>query len=347
MKRVVILIGITLSFLLIVSGTAMGQSEDVLIDFSELVEDVDGENEATTIDFSTVAGTSFTEKEKEQMKTSLKISNWEVKLASSSQTVENMRYSKVMPTPVSENSRFYAGDTVLGVRIHFPQGDYNSWAMVQPPFEIPAYATNDEESAAGNQLNMETGRKFDGYGVLKNVGTMKEVTMSILGRNFPHGVSLMIEDENGEERELFMKYVDHRGWRDITWANPNYIEDVRNRELRTRPMYPKSAPMIKLKGIVFYRDKEAVGGDFVSYVKDVSVVYDKAIIDEEDQEVDDEAVWGILAERERARRNTELQRLGEKMVLRMLEEEKMQAAGGGEATDAEEGAEEPATEPAE
>ncbi len=346
MKRVVILIGITLSFLLLMTGTAMGV-EEVMIDFSNLTEDYQGENEATTIDFSDQASTNYTEEEKAQMKTSLAISNWEVQLASSSKTVENMSKSKVMPTVVSENSRRFPGETVLGVRIHFPQGDYNSWAKVVPPFEIPAYATNDTESQTGQQLNMETGHKFDGYGVLKNVGTIKEVTMQILGRNFPHGVSVLIEDETGRERELFMQYVDHTGWKDAGWQNPNYITDVRNRELRTRPMYPKMAPMVKLLGILFYRDKEALGGDFVSYIKDISVVYDKAVMNEEDQEVDDEQVWGILAEREASRRNRELERLGEKMVLRMLEEKKMDSYGEGEADQAggnEGGAAEPATE---
>ena len=29
--------------------------------------------------------------------------------------------------------------TVLGARIKFPEGSYNSYAIIKPPFEIPAY----------------------------------------------------------------------------------------------------------------------------------------------------------------------------------------------------------------
>lgn len=327
MKRFFIFIAVSLSFMLALTGVVFAE-EGVLIDFATLTEDVDGENEATLIDFSSVVGSSYTEEEKAEMKTSLKITNWEVDLASSSQTVDNERYSYVLPTVVSENSRFYAGETVMGIRIHFPTQEFNSWARVVPPFEIPAYMTNEEESAVGNNLNMGAGDKFNNFGVLKNVGVIKEISMNILGRNFPHLVGIDLLDADNRKRQVTLDYLDFTGWRTITWSNPNYIEDVRNRELRKRPLYPKTAPMVKLLGIVFYRDKEAVGSDFVTYIKDINVTYDKAVLDDVNRDVEDEAVWGILAARERNRRNTELKQLGEKMVLRRLEDQKMHSDGG-------------------
>lgn len=331
MKRFFIFITVSLIFLLVASAAVFAE-EATLIDFSTLVEDADGENEATMIDFSTVVGTNYSEEEKTEMKTSLKVENWEVDLASSSKTVDNERLSYVMPTVVSENSRYYAGDTVMGVRIHFPEQDFNSWAIVEPPFEIPTYMTNENESSIGNNLNMSAGSKFDGYGVVKNVGPIKEISMNIIGRNFPHLVGLVINDNENRERQITMDYLDFAGWRNITWSNPNYINDVRNRELRKRPMYPETAPTVKLLGIIFYRDKDAVGSDFVTYIKDIGVVFDKAILDDVNRDVDDEAVWGILSERERNRRNTELKMLGEKMVLRILEQKKMHLTGSDEET---------------
>ena len=32
----------------------------------------------------------------------------------------------------------------MGVRIHFPLADFNSWAKIQPPFEIPAFEKYDD-----------------------------------------------------------------------------------------------------------------------------------------------------------------------------------------------------------
>jgi hypothetical protein len=65
------------------------------------------------------------------------------------------------------------------------------------------------------------------------------------------------------------------------------------------------------------------GGDFISYVKDVTVVYDQAIIQDVDTDLNHEEVWGILSQREEERRNAELNRLGNLQVLRYLEEQKM------------------------
>src|SRR6056297_2753637 len=113
MKRFVIL----LSVLFFLAGVSVFADTSVLIDFSELVANTDiGENEATIIDFASKAGTGFSEEDKEVMKTSLAIGNWEVQLASSSQTVTNMRYSQVKEAPVSQEADKFAGETIMGVR---------------------------------------------------------------------------------------------------------------------------------------------------------------------------------------------------------------------------------------
>ena len=75
-------------------------------------------------------------------------------------------------------------------------------------------------------------------------------------------------------------------------------------------------------GIRFLRDKEQIGGDFITYIKDITVTYDRAVLDL-DTDVNNEAVWGILSAREEARRTAEFERLGEIQVLRELEKKKM------------------------
>ena len=313
-------------------GTAFAE-EAVLIDFAQLgatyPADDPVHNERTLVDYSIAAGSSYTEEEKAEMRISLAIESWEIDLSSSSERVETISNSLVREAPVREGATNYENQVVLGARVNFPTEPFNSWALIRPPFEIPAYADLDEVQEDGSlevaQEEVGRGTKFDGYGVVKNVGVLRSVSMNVHGLNFPHGVSIILQDENNEEHEIFMGYLQFDGWRTLEWRNPNYIEQVRNRELRVFPLYPNLTPMRKLIGIRIYRDAEMLGGDFITYIKDVSITYDRAVLNLE-RDINDEAVWGILQERERARREAELRNLGSIQVLRYLEERKMHDA---------------------
>lgn len=311
MKRFGILLGI---MLLVVSFSVTAE-ESVLIDFSELTADLeDGNNSATLVDFSDKAGIGFSEEEKELMKTSLAIENWSVILASSSRTVENQRLSYTLEAPVRDDAQKFAGETVMGIRVHFPTEPFNSYAIIEPPFEIPAYMQADEQDREG--------RMFENKGVIKNVGAVKKISMNVYGSNFPNGLGIIIEDQNGREQNLFLDYLKFRGWRTLGWVNPNYIDDVRNRELVSMPLYPRMTPMRKLKGFIIYRDAAQDGGDIITYIKDVSMTYDLAVLPGT-TDIDNESLWGILEEREESRRNAEWRRLGEIQVLRALEQRKI------------------------
>lgn len=315
MKRFFALMGVAL-FLF----SSVFAEESVLIDFADLVDDYQGQNKATLMDFSSVAGTRYTDEEKAAMVTSLYIPNWEVKLSSSSRTVLNDSKSYVLAVTTGDQAAKFAGEQIMGVRIHFPLGSFNSNAVVKPPFEIPAYATStvDQEAKRGDQ--------FNGYGVVKNVGVLKSVKVDVLGRNFPMGLSVLLRDDNEQVQNIFMSYLDFDGWRELQWNNPNYITQVRNRELTTYPLYPRSTPAVTLEGILFSRDAQQEGGDFISYIKDIKVVYDLAVRADIDKDVNDESVWGILESRENSRRNAELKRLGNLQVLRYLEGKKMDSS---------------------
>jgi hypothetical protein len=232
----------------------------------------------------------------------------------------------VKSATVREEADRYAGDTVMGVRVNFPQNDFNSWALVQPPFEIPAYADPTEVQDDGTLTVPEdqegSGDKYVGAGVLKNVGTLKSISVTVHGLNFPHGFSVILQDETNEQKEVFMNYLDFNGWRTLEWENPNYVENVRNRELRELPLYPNLQPMRKLIGFRIYKDGSMPGGDFITYIKDVTLTYDLAVLDLQ-RDINNEQVWGILQERERARREAELRRLGNVQVQRYLEQQKM------------------------
>ena len=275
----------------------------VLIDFQSL--------EGTDIDFSKFPGAMS--EGIDELKVDMGISNWAVKLAPSSASAENRILSFAKPV----ESRQMQGD-VIGVRVHFPTAPFNSWAKIIPPFEIPFY-----EDAEGEEAG--EGNKFVNKGVLRNVGTIKSLSTRVTGRNFPHGFSISLQNEQETEREMFLGYLDFDGWRTLTWENPNYLTDVKQRDLRRKPLYPETMPSIKFSHFTIYRHGSRIGGDFVTYIKDVQMVYDLAVLETE-RDINDEAAWGILQARRDAKRAAEIRRLGILQVLRHQEEIKMQHA---------------------
>jgi hypothetical protein len=364
MKRILIL------FALLAMGTVLVAEEAVLIDFSTLKADKEiqvgtttdasgnsvpktvSQNEKTIMDFSraTNKGSSTAGAAQGVMISSLAIENWEVVLASSSRTVENQRYSYTKPAVVNDTSKKYPKMTVLGVRIHFPIETFNSWALIKPPFEIPAFENDivvddkgavTEKDAKYYESHKDEKKsqytRFEGglqsytdnlgkeqkilvaYGVVKNVGVIKAIAVNVLGMNFPHGLSVVLKDENSNEQVIFLGYLNFDGWREIRWENPAYVEEVRNRELRIFPLYPKSTPYVKFQGFIIHRDAAHEGGDFVGYFKDVKIIYDKAVSDDA-REINDEDVWGIVTKKETDRKKIEFARFGDQQVLRYLED---------------------------
>jgi hypothetical protein len=310
-------------------ATVAFAEQATLIDFSLLVSDTTvgdtAQHEATLVDFAEVAGASFTAEERDLMKSSLFIENWEVDLNSSAQTAITQSNSKIAAASVREGAEKFGGLTVLGARVMFPTAPYNAWALIRPPFEIQAYANPTVMNAQNRVVDDpdmtadDIGSKFEnGFGVVKNVGVIKQIGINVYGLNFSHALSIILQDENNEQVEVLMGYLDFDGWRTLIWDNPNYIEDVRDRELRIYPLYPNLQPMRKLVGFRVYRDGAAQGGDFVTYIKDVTIVYDEARL-QLVEDIDHDALWLILTEREEDRRRAELSRLGNQQVLRFIE----------------------------
>lgn len=312
--------------------------EKTLIDFTTLTADYDvpnstrKENTATLVNYKGEAGARFTDEEKELMITSLALNNWRVELASSSRTVERMKDSMTKEATTTSNAREFDGDemankTILGVRILFPESAFNSYAIVKPPFEIQAYQDKETLGADGSLTVPDEekgkGEKFDNYGVIKNVGIIKEIEAMVYGANYPHALEIILMDENYTERSFHLDYIDFEGWKRLTWVNPNYIAEVRNREIQLYPLYPRSVPYRKFIGFVIYRDAASIGGDFITYIKEVKITYDEAIREQDEKQIDDESIWGILQERNEARRQAEYKRLGNRQVLELLEGMKM------------------------
>jgi hypothetical protein len=351
MKRKLIVTALAL--FLVGAFTVVSADEAVLIDFSLLKADIVAdtvnqgkflENRGSMMDFSGTAGASYTEEQKKQMRTSLAMRNWDVVLASSSRSNLNQSLSLTAEAIIASDAKQFAGKPVLGFRVRFPVADFNSWAKIQPPFEIPAFepkATIDDQgvitpAAAAQGSDPVNARlsRFEGsydpntkittaLGIVKNVGIIKSVAVTVKGLNFPHGLSVVLIDADGNEQTIFLGYLNFDGWKELRWENPAYIQDVRNRELRVFPLYPKTTPMVKFGGFVVTRDAANEGGDFVGYVKDVKILYDKAVLPSA-QDIDDEAVWNIVGKKETERQNIESKRFGSQQVLRYLEKMKQE-----------------------
>ncbi len=329
-------LGLFAAAMLLVGGVAFAE-EAMLIDFTLLNADCCADengnatqNSRTVMDYSVSAGSTFTDDQKNLMRTSLVLPDWEVVLNSSAKSVKSLADSQVVPAPVKDSADVpFAGSNVMGVRVVFPTWNANANAKIVPPFEIPAYEPlsdadengvrqqpTDEQKASGKTLFE------DGYGLVKNVGTIKAISVTTMGMNYPHGLYVMLKDTDNVERRYFMGYLGFDGWKELRWNNPQYITEIRNREIRIYPIYPRGLPFVKFTGFQVTRDAADNGGDFIGYFKDVKIIFDKALLSS-DRDIADEDLWGIIGKKESARQNAEMQKFGNKQVDRYLEKSKM------------------------
>jgi len=325
MKRIVILFVVA-----VFSAGMIFANEAVLIDFSQLVADIrvrrtpedqdaaPNQNRRTVMDFGQVAGASFNEAQRSLMRTSLALGNWDIVLNSSARTIQNVGMSYTREAPSQQFG------TVMGVRVHFPLIPSFAKATIKPPFEIPAYEPMFDIDDDGNfgeatSNGISNGSRFEeGYGVVRNVGTIRSVAVNVYGLNFPHNLNIILIDNFGDEKLIPMGALNFDGWAELVWNNPQYIFEVRNRDLRLFPLYPHSMPFIKFGGFRLDRDADHIGGDFLVYFKDVKVIYDLAML-EEPRDIDDEELWGIIRDRETSRTLLEMESFGQNQVLRFIE----------------------------
>lgn len=336
--------------LMTIFGLSSFAEERTLIDFTTLSADIavypqdyDGErtnnqNKRTVMDYASAAGATFTSEQKELMKSSLALPEWEVVLNSSARNVSSLAQSQVRAAPVSSNSKQpFAGAEVMGVRVVFPSGAYNANAKIVPPFSIPAYEPYSQADDNGDRQegsSEEGGPKWlfeaddpsdkasPAYGLVKNVGTIKKIAVTTMGMNFPHALYVLLSDTDNVTRRYFMGYLGFDGWKTLEWNNPEYITEVRTREIRVYPIYPRGEPFAKFEGFQICRDAAHIGDDFIGYFKDVKIIYDKANLTSE-RDIADEDLWGIIKRKEDARQALEMSRFGNKQVNRYVERQKM------------------------
>ena len=320
---------------MVLASTFASAKESMLIDFTQLkadaVADENGnptENGRTVMDYSVAAGATFTGEQKSLMKTSLALTSWEVVLNSSAKNPTAVELSQVVAAPVKESADVpFAGKEVMGVRVKFPTWANNANAKIVPAFDIPAYeplADLDENGERKQPTDEQKGKYLfdDGYGVVRNVGTLKSIAVTTMGMNFPHQLYVLLTDNDNVTRRYLMGELFFDGWKTLQWNNPDYISEVRTREIRVYPIYPRGIPLVKFAGFQVCRDANHIGDDFIGYFKDVKIIYDLAVLTS-DRDIDDEDLWGIISKKEAERQAGEMARFGNKQVNRYLEKSKM------------------------
>ena len=337
MKKTFILVA--MAFLLM--GAVAVAEEAIIVDFAllnaDIIADPNGkmtQNRRTVLDYGKVAGASYTDEQKALMRTSLALEQWDVELNSSAQNPLSIATSTIKEAEVRAEGEKFAGQRLMGVRILFPEWTNNANAKIKPGFLIPAYEKmaqvddqgnlqepTDEDKASGKT------RFEDGYGIVRNTGVIKSIAVNTYGMNFPHGLYVLLRDQNNVVKRYFMGYLLFDGWREMIWNNPSYIANVKSRELRLYPVYPTALPHVAFEGFLITRDAAHDGGDAIAYFKDVKIIYDKAVLTTV-RDFADEDIWGIQAERETKRKKIEVEKFGHTQVLRFLELEKMATEEG-------------------
>jgi len=304
MKRI-----FTIALTMLIAGGSIFANEHPLIDFNNLAGEIIHEapffgradHEGTRTELGSAQTGNLTRRNAGTRQTSFAIPNWEVVLASSARNVTANRLSRVQQVESDEMG------TVLGARIHFPTGPFNSYARIVPPFTVPAVefeledgtittSPSPQQAIGATQLWREDHR-FREMGFLNNVGPIRSIAVNVYGLNFPHTLSVILVDQNGRERLVPMGSLNFDGWGALRWDNPQYVDEVRNRQFRQAPLYPFTEEFLRFGGFHIHRSGQNVGGDFIVYFRDVIVLYDFADIEDEGAGIDHEGEWNIIRDR--------------------------------------------------
>ncbi|APR65096.1 flagellar filament outer layer protein FlaA [Borrelia anserina] len=256
---------------------------ELVLDFAELARDPSSTKLDLTDYIDLVYSGASDIVKPEDMVLDLGINNWTVLLTPSARMQAYVKNSVVAPAVVKGESKRYAGDTILGVRVLFPSHSRSS-AMILPPFKIPFYAGED-------------GKQFLGKGLIDNVKTMKEVKVTVYSLGHDVDLEVLFEDMSGMEYAYPLGTLRFKGWADLVWSNPNYLPGVSVRMTRDNiPNYPLPSSKMRFKAFRVLKSHSSGDQNFIFYVKDVRVIYDKLTVSL-DSDIDNESIFKIYKTR--------------------------------------------------
>lgn len=233
------------------------------------------------------------------------LENWRIELNSSADTVANNKDSKTKNTP----SQKYGN--VLGIRLKFHPWRNAFWASVKNAYSLP-YTYPNGKFISQDENDQDNGLAV---GFLANVGQIKRVYSWVYGLNYDYKYGVRVVNEFNQILEFGMGDTYFEGWRRLVWNNPYYLDDPNDWIPTKNPLYPTYFPYIKFDSLNFYKKEGISDPNFIGYIKDVSIEYDYALI-REDKDIDDEAIWNILATEAMAKRVIMSKKLAEELLLR-------------------------------
>ncbi len=206
----------------------------------------------------------------------LSIDKWQIILSGYSDNPLSRSLSdlKIVPVDAAKLSIPFKFNNALGIHVYFEYSHGNDWAQIRPRLEInPFYAK-------------------EGEGIVRNVGPIKSISMWVSGRNYNYSIEVRLVDQNGKYKGINFGTLWFKGWKKLTWVNPDYIKDVNKRDITKVHLYPQYAPYLKFDSIIIYKSPQEIGGDFVTYIKDIRVEYEP-LLKKLDMPVNDEKIWKI------------------------------------------------------
>jgi hypothetical protein len=104
-------------------------------------------------------------------------------------------------------------------------------------------------------------------------GITKTVSVWVVGRNFNHNLTLLIEDFFGRPYELYMGRLNFQGWKKLTVAIPPQEDDGRNGVVQRNYHY-NSQMGIRIRGFRVDVDPMEALGSYYIYFDDLRAVTD-------------------------------------------------------------------------
>jgi len=156
------------------------------------------------------------------------------------------------PIPAEEGLNI-PDDHVLGVRVDFLRRGYNSF-YVRPIRPIPIE------------------------------GITKTVSVWVVGRNFNHTLTLLIQDFFGRNYEIFVGRLNFQGWRRMTVAIPPQATDGRSGVIQ-RSFHHNNQMGLRITGFRINTDPLESFGSYYIYFDDLRAVTD--LFAEHDRDPDD------------------------------------------------------------
>jgi len=208
----------------------------------------------------------------------LQIDKWRIKLSGYSdipkcRNLSDLKIVNVDSAKLPEDVIKF--NSALGIRVNFEFSHGNDWAQVYPFYGISEFYAKE------------------GNGILRNVGPIKSVSILVSGRNYDYAIEVRMVDQDGKFKSINFGSLWFKGWKKLTWENPDFIKELKKRDLNKTHLYPQYEPYLKFDSIVIYKSPREYGGDFVTYVKDIRVEYEPAVVKYE-FDINDENEWKIM-----------------------------------------------------